>query len=74
MSITVRCFATLAHHSPPGEEIPFRENLTIGTLLDELGIVREDARTIFVNGIQARADKVLADGDRVGIFPAIAGG
>lgn len=74
MAISVRCFATLAPHAPPGEAVAFRDGLTVGALLDELGIAREDARTVFVNGRWARPDTVLADGDRVGIFPAVAGG
>ncbi len=74
MSITVRCFATLAPHAPPGEETAFREGLTVGDLLDQLGIDRQDARTVFVNGLKATPDKPLTEGDRVGIFPAVAGG
>lgn len=74
MSITIRCFATLAPHAPPGEELPFREGLTVGALLDDLGIAHDQARTVFVNGLKAGVDKGVADGDRVGIFPAVAGG
>lgn len=74
MSITVNCFATLARYAPPGGEMPEAAGLSVGQTIDLLGIPRENVKTVFVNGLHAAMDKVLGEGDRVGIFPAVAGG
>jgi len=74
MSVTVNCFATLARYAPPGSEMPAAADLSVGQTIDLLGIPREEVKTVFVNGLHATMDKVLAEGDRVGIFPAVAGG
>lgn len=74
MSITVNCFATLARYAPPDGKMPEAAGLTVGQTIDLLGIPRENVKTVFVNGLHAAMDKVLGEGDRVGIFPAVAGG
>lgn len=74
MSVTVNCFATLARYAPPGGEFPAAAGQTVGRTIDLLGIPRENVKTVFVNGLHATMDKVLSEGDRVGIFPAVAGG
>lgn len=74
MSITVNCFATLAHFSPPERELPAALGLTMGKLVDILNIPRDQVATVFVNGLHADWDTPVADGDRVGIFPAVGGG
>lgn len=74
MSITVNCFATLARFAPPDGDFPAAVGLSVGQTIDLLGIPREDVKTVFVNGLHATMDKVLGEGDRVGIFPAVAGG
>lgn len=50
------------------------EGTTIQGLLDRLDIPPDIPKLIFLNGTHARADTVLKDGDRVGVFPPIAGG
>ena len=74
MSITVNCFATLAGYAPQGGSVPHSDGLTVGGLVQALGIPPEQVKTVFVNGLHAEWDKALADGDRVGVFPAVAGG
>lgn len=74
MSITVNCFATLALYAPPGGAVEAAPGLTVGSLVDGLGLPREKVKTVFVNGLHANWDRELADGDRVGVFPAVAGG
>jgi molybdopterin converting factor small subunit len=39
----------------------------------ELGGAPDEVKTVFVNGASRSFDHVLADGDRVGIFPAVDG-
>ena len=75
MPIDLRCFATLAPLMPadagafsilPGE--------TVLELTKRLGIPLEEIKLVFINGAAVSVDAVLADGDRVGIFPPVGGG
>ena len=74
MNITINCFATLGQYAPPGNKYPITQGMTVGGLIEALAIPADQVQTIFVNSLVADVSKVLADGDRVGIFPAVAGG
>ncbi len=74
MALTVKCYATLAEHSPPEGETPHAEGHTVADLLAELRIDPAEVKVIFVNGLHAGLDQPLRDGDRVGLFPAVGGG
>lgn len=75
MKIAVKCFATLAEFAPEGaESFEVSEGLTVGGLIALLGIGPEEVKIMFVNGTHETPEKVLAEGDRVGLFPAIGGG
>jgi molybdopterin converting factor small subunit len=78
--VEARLYATLRKCHPEGKvgEALVRE-LAEGTtvqkfLKDELGVPLDEVKIVFVNGITRRFDHVLADGDRVGIFPPVGGG
>ena len=78
--IEARLYATLRKYYPEGKvgEALVRE-LAKGTTVQEflekeLGVPPGEVKTVFVNGVSRSSDYVLADGDRVGIFPPIAGG
>jgi molybdopterin converting factor small subunit len=78
--VEVRLYATLKEYHPEGKvgEALIRE-LAEGTtvqkfLENELGVPPDEVKTVFVNGIRRRFGHVLADGDRVGIFPPVGGG
>ncbi len=47
---------------------------TVQGLLHKLNIPPEAPKVIFLNGIHARGDEVLKEGDRLGAFPPVAGG
>jgi sulfur carrier protein ThiS len=49
------------------------EGETLGRLIDDLGLT-DEPRITFVNGRHADDDRVLVEGDRVAVFPPIAGG
>ncbi|MCL0065377.1 MoaD/ThiS family protein [Dehalococcoidia bacterium] len=80
IEIEIRLYATLRGYRPElkvGE--PLFLNLDEGTtvkrvLEDVLGIPTKVVKLIFVNGIHRDLDHVMADGDRVGIFPPVGGG
>jgi molybdopterin converting factor small subunit len=78
--VEARLYATLKKYHPEGKvgEALIRE-LADGTtvqkfLKDELRVPPDEVKIVFVNGITRRFDHVLADGDRVGIFPPVGGG
>ena len=78
--IEARLYATLRKYHPEGKvgEALIRElaeGTTVQKLLEnELGVPLGEIKTVFVNGVSRSFDHVLADGDRVGIFPPVAGG
>ena len=76
--VEVRLYASLEKARPglkAGE--PFSVELeaatTIKQLVETLGIAPKSVQLIFVNGVVREFDHVLAEGDRVAVFPAIGG-
>jgi len=45
------------------------EGVSLGELLSEMEINAAEVKTIVVNGEDSDTDRVLADGDRVDLFP-----
>jgi len=39
-----------------------------------LGVDANEVHILMVNGVSSALDRVLADGDRLGLFPAVGGG
>ncbi len=79
MKIELRLYASLGAFMPEKMAgnpwmMEVKEGATIKSLLQQLKVPREDIKVVFLNGIHARDDDVLKEGDRVGIFPAVAGG
>ena len=88
IKVEVRLYATLKKYHPStssghrpegkGGEALIRElaeGTTVQKFLEkELGVPPGEVKTVFVNGRSRSFDHVLADNDRVGIFPPIGGG
>lgn len=74
MRLTVKTFATLSAFAPDGGEYAAPTPLTAGELAQRLGIPAEELHLVFVNSVRVGLDHALADGDRVGFFPAVGGG
>ncbi|MFH1152320.1 MAG: MoaD/ThiS family protein [Pseudomonadota bacterium] len=75
IDITIKLFANLVTYLPrSGETYPVRNGVSVGELIAELGIPADQAKLIFVNGRKQELDYILAQGDRVGIFPPVGGG
>ena len=80
MKIEVKLYASLGRYMPQAElekrqgYLEVGEGTTIKTLLESLKVPLETVKLIFLNGIHAKADNVLKDGDRLGVFPPVAGG
>lgn len=79
IAIELALFAKLAARYPtPGSgreprALEIAEGTTVGALVEALGLA-EEPRITFVNGRHAADDRVLSAGDRLAIFPPIAGG
>ena len=54
--------------------VEVEEGTSVRDLLGLLRVPVDEAQIIVVNGIEAKADHILKDGDRLGIFPAVSGG
>ena len=77
MKIEVRLFATLRRYAPGGRdpsvfELP--EGSRVGHVLEGLSIPKDATTVILVNGRQSDEGRLLHDGDRIVIFPPVAGG
>jgi len=79
ITIEVALFATLRKYHPAGSDkgpvwMDVPEGTTVGGLLDILGIPAQQAKMAFISSRQGEDDRVIRDGERVAIFPPIAGG
>lgn len=78
MVIEVRLYATLRRYAPPDSagmrSVDIPEGCTAGELLGIIGVDPEEVHLLMVNGVNAAAEQVLWDGDRVGLFPVVGGG
>jgi molybdopterin synthase sulfur carrier subunit len=79
MEVTLNLFATLARYMPNKAKgnscvLEVSEGTRVGDVLKALKIPTAKVRLVFLNGVHARGDETLRDGDRVGIFPPIGGG
>jgi|Deesub1362A_J573_1020465.scaffolds.fasta_scaffold14838_2 sulfur carrier protein ThiS len=79
IEVKVRLFGHLRARQPhlaPGEHIRVRlpEGSTTNDLFKALGLPQEEVKIVFVEGLICEPDRVLRDGEQVGIFPPIAGG
>ncbi len=79
MKVEVRLFASLGKFAPDGSgtrpfEVELDQGTTIARLLDLIRVPAETVKLVFVNGVHAGGETPLENGDRVGVFPPVAGG
>lgn len=77
--VEVRLFATLRQYAPQqglGEalQMDVSGETTVADMIDRLQIPEKEVKRIFVNYRAVLPTHVLQDGDRVSIFPLVAGG
>jgi len=76
--VRVVAYATLRKYlkSRVGEpqEVGLPEGARLSDLLRQAGLPAEEVKQAFVNGRRASPDRLLEEGDRVALFPAVAGG
>ena len=79
MKIQVVLFASLLNHLPENADregwmVETEENVTLDSFLANLRIPMDKVKLIFLNNVHAKGSEILKDGDRVGLFPPVAGG
>ena len=78
MKIELRLFASLSVYMPETDSadavIDIKQGISIRELLEQFNVPADSVKIIFVNGVHAERDEILKEGDRVGIFPPVAGG
>ncbi len=79
MKINLNLYASLAEYLPDrarGNPNPIElpEGTTIKQLIEQLHIPLDTPRIIFINGSHAPLEAILNEGDRLGMFPPLAGG
>ncbi len=79
ITLEVVLFATLRCYNPHGESSePFPMQLPAGStveqILIELKIPPHESKQVYVNSVRREKDYILQDGQRVAVFPPIAGG
>lgn len=73
--IDVRLYAHLASPTmPPEFQVESRAGLTVRDVLAEAGIDPRHVFVVMLNNARADLDTPLADGDRLSLFPPVAGG
>ena len=79
MKVTVTLYATLTKYHPEGKgsadftvELP--SGSTVKDLYDQLGIGEGEAKQVFIKHKSQPEDYTLEEGERVAIFPPVAGG
>jgi molybdopterin converting factor small subunit len=79
MTIHLALFAYLSQYQPDAQggrharAVDVADGATVGEVIALLGLP-DGARVVLVNNRHASDDEALADGDRLAIFPQIAGG
>ena len=79
MKVEVKLFANLAKLLPPGSQkkqsiITVKKGSTISDLLDKLKIPPEMTNVIMLNEVRCDKEAELKEGDKISVFPPIAGG
>lgn len=77
MKIDIKCYASLSESDGCNYRQPMRIALSdqspVKDALSQVNVADEAVHVVYVNGRKAALDDTLANGDRVGIFPAVAG-
>jgi molybdopterin converting factor small subunit len=79
MKIEMNLYASLSRYAPDGSKgkrfvMEITEETKIRELLDQLKVPKDAVKMIFLNGVHAGGDASVKDGDRLGVFPPVAGG
>ncbi|HDI61110.1 MAG TPA: MoaD/ThiS family protein [Desulfobacteraceae bacterium] len=75
MRVQIRLYASLRGLEPPSaSNHPLPSGTTVGEALAGLKVPGDQVKLVFVNGRKVDLQRVLEDGDRLGVFPPVGGG
>lgn len=79
MNVEVSLYGALAQYLPKGTQgrtaiVDCPDGVTVGQVIDQLGIPKPYPTMLLVNGIHTDPDTPLQEGDSLAIFPPLAGG
>ena len=78
MRIEVRLYATLRQHALSAAEgvlaVDVPEGSKAADVNAKVGVNADEVHILMVNGVSSPLNQVLAEGDRLGLFPAVGGG
>ena len=79
MALLIKLSSTLRNYvngydPVQGLEFELETGRSVVQVVESLGIPPEKIKFAMINGIHAGLDQELADGDRLGLFPAVGGG
>ncbi len=72
--VLVKLFAFFREGRGKEVEVAWHEGLTAGEVIDGLGIARESVQILLINGRHKKPETVLEDGQKLFLFPPVAGG
>ncbi len=73
--IDLKLYATLRKHSPANSgKYPVEPGTSVLAVIEHLGIPKDQAKLVFINGVRSESTTPLHGGERVGIFPPVGGG
>jgi molybdopterin converting factor small subunit len=73
--VKLKLFAALSDFTPDDpDRVAIDPGTSVRDLLDRLDIPTAKAHLIFIDGVKKSLDARLDGGERVGIFPPVAGG
>jgi molybdopterin converting factor small subunit len=74
MAILVKVYATLRKYTNGEGTIHLDQAETVKVVLETLGVPEKEVKNVIINGRRGGLYHRLTDGDRVALFPLIAGG
>jgi len=79
MRIEVNLYATLKRYMEnetggKSSAIDVEDGVGVKDIIQKLKIPGNLVKLIFINGVHAKKDTILKDGDRLGLFPPVGGG
>ncbi len=74
MKITVKLFAFFRDNRFIKEGREYPKNTIVGTVVEELDILKEDVGVLMINSRHCTFETVLKENDQLAIFPVIGGG
>ena len=79
MRIEVNLYATLKKYMKnetggKSSVIDVEDGICVKDIIQNMKIPVDSVKLIFINGVHAKRDTTLKDGDRLGLFPPVGGG